>query len=65
MSSKHSTQSAQSGQPAQSVQAFQKELGDLIRRAEKEGIDLVRARDVEASEDGCKYMVEISRIRDS
>ena len=65
MSSKHSTQSAQSSQPTQSAQAFQKELGELVRRAENEGIDLLCARDIEASEDGCKYMVEISRVRDS
>ena len=68
MSSKHSAQSAQSAQPAQSAQsaqAFQEELGELIRRAEDEGIDLLCARDVEASQDEYKYMVEISRIRDS
>lgn len=48
-----------------SALAFEAELEELIRQAEEEGIDLMRARDVEASEEGCKYMVEISRVRDS
>jgi hypothetical protein len=56
MSSKHAARSAQS---------FQAELGELVRRAEEQGIDLGFARDVEASEDGYKYMVEISRVRES
>ena len=50
---------------AQSAQAFQEELGELVRRAEDQEIDLARARDIEASENGCKYMIEISRVRDS
>ena len=68
MSSKHSAQSAQSvpsAQPIQSAQDFQAELGELIRRAESGEIDLLCARDIEASDDEYKYMVEISRIRDS
>lgn len=65
MSSKHSTQSAHSAQSPQSAQAFEEALGELVRRAEDEGIDLSCARDVEASEDGHKYMIEISRVRES
>ena len=57
--------SVSSKRPAQSAQAFQEELGELVRRAEDQEIDLARARDVEASENGCKYMIEISRVRDS
>ena len=57
--------SVSSKQSARSAQTFQEELGELVRRAENEGIDLGCARDVEASENECKYMVEISRVRDS
>lgn len=62
MSSKHSTPYSEADQ---SALAFEAELEELIRQAEEEGIDLMRARDVEASEEGCKYMIEISRVRDS
>ena len=71
MSSKRSPQFAQSAQSTQSTQSaqsatkFEEELGELVRRAEAEGVDLLRARDVEASEEGYRYMIEISRVRDS
>lgn len=51
--------------PPQSAREFQEELSELVREAEDEGIDLARPRDIEACEDGYKYMVEISRVRDS
>lgn len=51
--------------PPQSAREFQEELGELVREAEDEGIDLSCARDVEACEDGYKYMVEISRVQDA
>lgn len=60
-----SKQSAQSAQSTQSARGFEEELGELVRRAEAEGIDLLCPRDVEASEEGYKYMIEISRVRDS
>jgi hypothetical protein len=51
--------------PPQSAREFQEELGELVREAENRGIDLSCARDVEAYEDGYKYMVEISRVQDA
>lgn len=54
-----------SKRPPQSTRQFRQELGELVREAEDEGIDLPCVRDVEADEDGYKYMVEISRVRDS
>lgn len=60
MSSEQFTQSAQ---PTQSTQTFEEELSELIQRAEDEGVDLLRARDVETSDNEYRYMIEISRIR--
>lgn len=51
--------------PPQSAREFQQELGELVREAEDEGINLSCARDVDACEDGYRYMVEISRVQDS
>jgi hypothetical protein len=62
MSSKYSSPYPEADQ---SALAFEEELGELIRQAEAEEIDLLRACDVEASEEGCKYMIEISCVRDS
>lgn len=61
MSSKYTSPYVEVEQPAQT---FEEELGELIRRAEDEGVDLLCARDIEASEEGYKYMIEISRVQD-
>ena len=65
MSSEQFTPSAQSAQSTQSPQTFEERLSELIQRAEDEGVDLLRARDVEAGDDEYKYMIEISRIQKS
>lgn len=44
------------------VEAFETALGDLIRVAEREGVQLERARDVEAVAEDRVWMVEITEV---
>ena len=42
---------------------FEAALGELVRSAERDGVDVGRALDLEAAGEDYRWMVEISRVR--